>query len=94
MDWKDIIRKNMTRLEKLRTTMRKYMDDEYVDWATDGFDESSVDEYIKFEIEELKANLATVPKDGNFSDGEDASDYIKSSYSLIKELEQILNRKD
>jgi len=87
MSWKEIVKES--RLEKLRRVIKKYMDEAYSEWATDGFDESSVDEYIEFEIGEIKANLATVPKDGKFSDGQDATPYIKSAKDYIKELESI-----
>ena len=87
MSWKDIIKES--RLEKLRSVMQTYYDDNYVDRLLDGLDESEVDDFIKHEIGEIKANLGTIPKDGKFSDGEDASEYIKDAQSAIRELEQI-----
>tara|TARA_R100001015_G_C4540695_1_gene104796 strand:+ start:180 stop:443 length:264 start_codon:yes stop_codon:yes gene_type:complete len=87
MSWEDILKES--RLEKLRRVLRTFYDDEYVNWVTDGFDEESVDDYIEYEIGELKANLGTVPEDGKFSDGEDATPYINSANDLIRELEQI-----
>ena len=87
MSWEKILKES--RLEELRTILRKYYDDEYVDWITENTTEDSVDEYIKWEIGELKANLGTVPKDGKFSDGRDATPYINSSNNLIRELERV-----
>ena len=87
MTWKDIVKES--RLEKVRAVMKKYMDDEYVEWVTDYVTEETVDEFIEHEIGEIKANLATVPEDGKFSDGTDATYYVESGNSLIRELEQI-----
>tara|TARA_R110002072_G_scaffold45239_6_gene125989 strand:+ start:8457 stop:8720 length:264 start_codon:yes stop_codon:yes gene_type:complete len=87
MSWEDILKES--RLEKLRSVMKKYYDDEYVEWVTDYVEEETVDEFIKHEIGEIKANLASVPKDGKFSDGGDATYYVESGNNLIKELEQI-----
>ena len=87
MTWKDIVKES--RLEKLRAVLRKYYDDNYVNWITENTTEDSVDEYIKWEIGEIKANLGTIPKDGKFSDGEDASEYIKDAQNAIRELEKI-----
>lgn len=87
MSWKEIVKES--RLEKVRAVMKKYMDDGYVEWVTDYVEEETVDEFIEHEIGEIKANLRTVPKDGKFSDGTDASEYVKSANSLIRELEQI-----
>jgi hypothetical protein len=86
MSWKDIVKES--RFEKLKSVMMKYYGDENFDWL-DGLEEQDIDGFIKYEIEELKANLETVPKDGKFSDGEDASEYIESANSLIRELEKI-----
>jgi len=78
-----------SRLEKLEAIIKKYYDDEYVEWYLAGLDESNIDKFIKNEIKELKAELASVPEDGKFSDGEDASEMINASNSLIRELEKI-----
>ena len=87
MSWKKIVKES--RLEKLRRVMMKYFDDEYVNWYIEPINESNIDEFIQHEIGEVKANLGTVPEDGKFSDGEDASEYIESANSLIRELEKI-----
>lgn len=87
MKWKGILKES--RLEKLRSVMKKYYDDGYVEWVTDYVEEETVDEFIEHEIGEIKANLATVPEDGKFSDGEDATYSVESANDLIKELEQI-----
>ena len=84
MSWKKILKES--RLGKLRAVLRKYYDDEYVDFITEKATEDSVDKYIKDEIRELKA---TLPKDGKFSDGEDATSHINSTNNLIEELEKI-----
>tara|TARA_A100001201_G_scaffold142735_1_gene141793 strand:+ start:157 stop:402 length:246 start_codon:yes stop_codon:yes gene_type:complete len=81
MSWKDIVKES--RLEKLRAVLRKYYDDNYVNWITENTTEDSVDEYIKWEIGELKANIRTVPKTS-------ADDKYKTEVkSLINELEKI-----
>tara|TARA_R110001599_G_scaffold343828_2_gene566796 strand:+ start:755 stop:1021 length:267 start_codon:yes stop_codon:yes gene_type:complete len=88
MNWEDILKES--RLEKLRSVITKYVDARYAGLATEGLDESTVNEFIESEIEEIRAMLYANTKNGNtFSDGTDARPYIESTKNYITELQQI-----
>ena len=47
MSWEDILKER--RLEKLRRVITKYVDARYAESATEGLDESTVNDFIEFE---------------------------------------------
>lgn len=91
MSWENILKQD--RMAKLRKVLETWVEPrngkEYVEFLLGDTTEETIDDWLKEEIEEMKATMRGFPKGDKYSDGRDATEHRESMEGYIKDLESI-----